>query len=446
MNEVEEILIQDAQKSLIKIVETLKGHNNLDEIFAAWLLTDTNLGFEFESIGRESARRIGAFRSYVDVAILGFSADAGLIEPEVIKALKEGLEWQSGRSVTINGISTGVSQDSIALLGIALGTRIAADSDLTDLVSKWFSSFINDAYEMRGIENWQKCLIAAAGELLQISPSFVIPKDYSINDVLIALNTKKIFLPNEGLSYDTGALHYLKSAKATEVEATRAALSIAAYNAIATRNENESKLIKQDIMKTTEKIKILFLAASPSNEVHLHLDVEFREIGERLQKAKFRDSFDMVSKWAVRASDLSSYLMEHKPNIVHFSGHGSNAHELILLNKNGEAHPISAEKLGDLFSVLKENIRCVILNACYSEGQAKAIAKHIDCVVGMSDAIGDDSAIVFAEHFYQALAYGKSVQDAFKLGCLQIDMENLDEGSTPKLICHAKNAKDIFFA
>ncbi|NEL61295.1 hypothetical protein G3V73_23850, partial [Escherichia coli] len=152
----------------------------------------------------------------------------------------------------------------------------------------------------------------------------VIPKDDSISDVLTALNAKKIFLPNEGLSNETAALHYLKTAKATEVEATRAALSIAAYNAIATRNENDSKLIKQDIMQTTEKIKILFLAASPSNEVQLQLDVEFREIGERLQKAKFRDSFDMISKWAVRASDLSGYLMEHKPNIVHFSGHGSN--------------------------------------------------------------------------------------------------------------------------
>lgn len=446
MKEVEEILIQDAQKSLTKIAETLKGRGNLDEVFAAWLLTDTHLGFEFEFTGRESAQRIGASRSYLDIAILGFSADRGLVEPDVIKALKEGLEWQSGRSLTINGISTGVSQDPIALLGIALGTRIAADPDLTDLVSKWFNSFINEAYEMRGIENWQKCLIAAAGHLLHISPSIVIPNDDSINDVLIALETKNIFLNYENLNKDVYALYYMKTEKAIEVEATRAVLSIAACNAITTRNENNSTLINKDTMKIPEKIKILFLAASPANEVHLQLDIEFREIGERLQKAKYRDSFDLVSKWAVRVSDLSGYLMEYKPDIVHFSGHGSDSHELILLNKNGDSHPVSAERLSDLFSLLKENIRCVILNACYSEGQAQAIAKHIDCVIGMSDAIADDSAIVFAEHFYQALAYGKNVEDAFKLGCLQIDMENFDEGSTPKLICQNKNAKEISFA
>lgn len=445
MNEVEEILIQDTQKALTKIVETLKGRGNLDEVFAAWLLNDANPAFEFENIGRESAQRIGASRSYLDIAILGFSADTGLVESDVIKALKEGLEWQSGRSVTINGISTGVSQDPIALLGIALGTRIVGNPDLTELVSKWVASFINQSYAMRGIENWQKCLIVAAGYLLHISPNVEIPNDDSINDVLIALETKKIFLDYENSGKDTRTLYYLKSGKATEVEATRAVLSISAYNAITTRNENNSSLIKKDNMKIPEKIKILFLAASPANEVHLKLDIEFREIGERLQKAKYRDSFDLVSKWAVRVSDLSAYLMEYKPDIVHFSGHGSYTHELILLNKNGDAHPVSAEKLSELFSVLKENIRCVILNACYSEGQAQAIAKQIDCVIGMSDAIGDDSAIVFAEHFYQALAYGKNVEDAFKLGCLQIDMENLDEGSTPKLISQAKNAKDIFF-
>lgn len=446
MNEVEEILIQDAQKSLVKIVETLKGRGNLDEVFAAWSLANTSFGFEFESICRESAQRVEASRSYLDIAILGFSADAGLAETDINKALKEGLEWQSGRSVTIDGISTGVSQDPIALLGIALGARIIANSDLMDLVSKWVGSFINEAYEMRGIENWQKCLIAAAGHLLRISPSVVIPNDDSINDVLIALNTKKIFLSNDISGNAAHALYYLKSAKATEVEATRAALSIVACNAIMTRNENDFALIKLNTMKTSEKIKILFLAASPANAAHLQLDIEFREIGERLQKAKFRESFDPVSKWAVRVSDLSGFLMEHNPNIVHFSGHGSTAHELILLNKNGEAHPVSAEKLSGLFSVLKENIRCVILNACYSEGQAQVIAEHIDCVIGMSDSIGDDSAIVFAEHFYQALAYGKSVQDAFKLGCLQIDMESFDESSIPKLICPAKNAGKIFFA
>ena len=87
----------------------------------------------------------------------------------------------------------------------------------------------------------------------------------------------------------------------------------------------------------------------------------------------------------------------------------------------------------------------MVLNACYSESQAQAIAKHIDCVIGMSNAIGDEAAISFAAAFYQALGYGRSVQAAFDLGCVQIDLENLDEQDTPKLLAFSNTPGNITF-
>ena len=297
---------------------------------------------------------------------------------------------------------------------------------------------------MRGIENWQKCLIVAAGQILQVDTQIGIPDDNEIDDVLIALENKKVLLLEDKKVKMISALHYLKSSKSTEVETVRAALSLAACNSIMDGvNEIFTDTEQNSMSSLPNKIKILFLAASPVEEARLHLDQEYREIDEKLKKSKYRDVFELKSQWAVRIGDLTAYLMDHKPDIVHFSGHGSDAHEIILLNNKNESHPVSAEKLSDLFSILKDNIRCVVLNACYSEGQAQAIAQHIDYVIGMSDAIGDDSAIVFASHFYQALAYGRSVQEAYKLGCLQIDMENLDEGLTPKLICIKENANQV---
>ena len=41
----------------------------------------------------------------------------------------------------------------------------------------------------------------------------------------------------------------------------------------------------------------------------------------------------------------------------------------------------------------------------------------------MTKAIGDSSAIQFASAFYQALGYGKDVQTAFQLGCVQINLQ-----------------------
>ncbi len=41
---------------------------------------------------------------------------------------------------------------------------------------------------------------------------------------------------------------------------------------------------------------------------------------------------------------------------------------------------VPADALSSLFSLLKDDIRCVVLNACYSADQAEAIAQEIDCV------------------------------------------------------------------
>lgn len=92
-----------------------------------------------------------------------------------------------------------------------------------------------------------------------------------------------------------------------------------------------------------------------------------------------------------------------------------------------------------MFFALKESIFCVVLNACYSEQQAKAIANHIDCVIGMSKAISDAAAISFSTSFYQALGYGKDVKTAFNLGCGQIDLESCDEYETAKLFILKSN-------
>jgi len=97
--------------------------------------------------------------------------------------------------------------------------------------------------------------------------------------------------------------------------------------------------------------------------------------------------------------------------------------------------------------VFKDTVRVVILNACYSEEQAEAIAQHIDCVIGMTKAIGDEAAVGFASSFYQAIGYGRNIKDAFLLGCNQINIENLKEHDTPQLLVKAGcDPEEIVFA
>lgn len=181
-------------------------------------------------------------------------------------------------------------------------------------------------------------------------------------------------------------------------------------------------------------MKILFLAANPHDTQPLQLDKEVRAIDQSLQSAAYRDRFDLVQAWAVHYDDLQNVLLRHQPTIVHFSGHGSGANELILLDNDGGSHPVSLHALSRLFAILKDNIRCVVLNACYTESQAQAIAQHIEAVIGMSNAFDDAAAIQFASAFYRALAYGRSIKTAFDLGCAQIDLSNLNEQEIPRLL------------
>lgn len=179
--------------------------------------------------------------------------------------------------------------------------------------------------------------------------------------------------------------------------------------------------------------KILILTANPQNIDKRRLDAEVREIQTGLERAKKRDQFEIISKWAVRPDDLRRALLDYEPQIVHFSGYGAATEGLALENDLGQLQMVSTAALAKLFEVFKDKVECVLLNACYSETQAEAIRQHIDYVIGMHQAIGNRAAIEFAVGFYDALGAGRSIEDAFKLGCIAIDLEGIPESHTPVL-------------
>jgi DNA-binding transcriptional ArsR family regulator len=183
-----------------------------------------------------------------------------------------------------------------------------------------------------------------------------------------------------------------------------------------------------------ERIKALFLAANPSITTRLGLDEEIRAITEKVRAAEHRHSIEVISTWAVRPDDLLQFFNMYRPQIVHFSGHGSPAGEIMLVDTDKTPKPVSVQALKFLFTTLKDNIRLVILNACYSRIQAEAIAEVIDCVVGMNDAIGDEAALLFAASFYRAICFGRSIQDAFNQGRAALLLEGIAEDETPELL------------
>lgn len=172
----------------------------------------------------------------------------------------------------------------------------------------------------------------------------------------------------------------------------------------------------------TDKIKVLLLVANPVNTGTLRLGEETREIVEKIQGGSHREAFEVIHHFALRPRDLQHVLLQHKPHIVHFSGHGSLAEELVLEDDAGKSQQVDKQAIADLFRLLKDNVRIVLLNACFSKAQALALKDTIDFTVGTNDAIGDRAAIAFAAAFYRALAFGRSVREAFELGQTELKL------------------------
>jgi hypothetical protein len=129
---------------------------------------------------------------------------------------------------------------------------------------------------------------------------------------------------------------------------------------------------------------ILFLAANPVPSGRLSLDEEARDIEERIQVRSCLIPLALRTRWAVRPDDLLLALNQDRPVVVHFSGHGSGVAGLVFHDATGSAMMVSGKALKRMFKAVKDDIRIVVLNACYSEEQARVICEIIDCVIGMS--------------------------------------------------------------
>ncbi len=190
-------------------------------------------------------------------------------------------------------------------------------------------------------------------------------------------------------------------------------------------------------------IKILALKANPTNTAALRLDKEVREIKAVLDQATYRDRFEFISEGAVRVEDLSRAMLKHKPDIVHFSGHGAGENGLVLENDAGAMQLVSTEALSQLFKWGRATTKCVVLNACYSKVQAEAIHQNIDCVIGMNKAVNDQAAIQFAVKFYQALMDGEGFQSAYDYACTALALLANKDASTPELLNRTEGADPL---
>ena len=184
-----------------------------------------------------------------------------------------------------------------------------------------------------------------------------------------------------------------------------------------------------------DKVTIAMFAANPLGQSQLRLDEEARGIEDMLRKSLHRNSIEFRSFWAVRPLDILQSLNECSPAIVHFSGHGSDADELVLQDNSGQMKLVSKEAIIQTMLASASELKLVFLNTCHSAETARRIADHVEVAIGMSSSVGDEAARVFASQFYSAIGFGLSVAKAFEQAKAALLLEGIPEGNVPEMYC-----------
>ncbi len=197
-------------------------------------------------------------------------------------------------------------------------------------------------------------------------------------------------------------------------------------------------------LKLTDLKTLLFMGANPPGTRVLQLEIEHSRIA-----TKINNRFRIEVEKFLSAGEIPELIIDKKPAIIHFSGHGKDPNSTEQGQTDGTTRAIGRKKtdvsnqggivvfdddmrslkvvddeaLDFIFDNLVTNfsipIEVVVFNSCYSEAQAKVIGKYVPYVVGSARAIGDDVAIAFAVGFYSGISKGWNVEKAFSLGKMQ---------------------------
>ncbi len=162
-----------------------------------------------------------------------------------------------------------------------------------------------------------------------------------------------------------------------------------------------------------KSMRVLYLASNPTDVSALDLENELRDLKQEIHSVTYRSEILLTAEHAIRPDDLLRHVRNHQPNVIHFSGHGTEK-GIVLRDDSGGYKEVGGIALQRFFK--GRGIDLVILNSCYSKYQANLIKDSVKAVIGTSDAIEDEAGRRFTTAFYRALGEGLSVGEAFRDG------------------------------
>ncbi|GAA1738926.1 hypothetical protein GCM10009809_37820 [Isoptericola hypogeus] len=182
-------------------------------------------------------------------------------------------------------------------------------------------------------------------------------------------------------------------------------------------------------------LRILGIVSSPRGMEMLDVEREKENLTSALARPIERGLVDL--RWAPDATwrTLQDLLLSQEWHVVHFIGHGDFDFEceegiLVLVGTDGRPNRVEARRIVDLLRQSRPMPRLVVLNACSSatsnsenlfSGTAAALVRGgVSAVAAMQFEITDHAAIEFCRGFYNAIAYGRGIDEAMGSGRVAI--------------------------
>jgi len=196
------------------------------------------------------------------------------------------------------------------------------------------------------------------------------------------------------------------------------------------------RTITRQALRKRKRVKVLYLTANPDPKNPLRVDAEVRQVQDEIRGPIYRDNIAVEYRPAADLNSLMEGLNDHRPQIVHFSGHGDKGGVAVdnpeVARRRVKA--VSFDLLAKAISATDTPPEVIVLNACKSAGARKAFLPSARVVVVMRDSISDLAATTFAVKLYAAIAAGQSVKSAFAQGKVAIERASLNEAETPELL------------
>lgn len=181
-----------------------------------------------------------------------------------------------------------------------------------------------------------------------------------------------------------------------------------------------------------DRLHVLVVAASPTDQVPLQVDQELETLGQALEPGRRGGwlNYTVVRGGEANADHLMWLLRQENYHVFHFLGHGlsdKTAGEGVLLleNEDRTSQRLKAGQLQTLFQGLPE-LRLAFLNACetgiapgsapFTSVAEALIRAGIPAVVATQDQISDRAASRFSGAFYETLAEHHPVEAAMAEG------------------------------